>query len=81
MYSEYKRELGIDSKEELFAIDTITWLVNELILSLLLVQCTQLQRMQLQCETRPDLFERACLAIISELVAMLSEEDKVSLIV
>ena len=69
------------SEEELFAVDAVARLVDELVLALLLVQRPQLQRVQLQREARPHFSERASAAIFAELVAMVAEEDEVALVV
>ena len=69
------------SEEELFAVDAVARLVDELVLALLLVQRPQLQRVQLQREARPHFSERAGAAVLAELVAMVAEEDEVALVV
>ena len=71
----------VGSEEELFAVDAVAGLVDELVLALLLVQRPQLQRVQLQREARPYFSERASAAILAELVAMVAEEDEVALVV
>ena len=69
------------SDEKLLAIDSVPRLVDELVLSLLLIQGAKLERVQLQSEPGTDFFEGSLRTILVKLVSMLSEEDKVSLIV
>lgn len=69
------------SEEELFPVDSILWLVNELELSVLSIERAELQRVQFQSETGTHLLKVGAAAVIIELVAVLPEKDEVALVV
>ena len=69
------------SQIHLLPVDSHLRLVYELVLSELAVQSSQLQRMQLQCESWPYLLQIISLPVLRELIPVVPEEYEISLVI